>query len=91
MAEPLDHPVKVMHASLKDSEPTPTNAFLKFLKKKSLLHVARIVVVSVQVTLKKPLRHLTTAASKDLETARTCSRVLQLNHYFRLYTNTDNQ
>ena len=91
VAETLDHPVKVMHAS-KGLEPNSHKRISQILEEEIPASLrSEIVVVSgpshAEETIVRDIT-LITAASKDLETARYVQELFS-NHYFRLYTNTD--
>ena len=91
VAELLDHPVKVMHAS-KGLEPNSHKRISQILEEEIPASLrSEIVVVSgpshAEETIVRDIT-LITAASKDLETARYVQELFS-NHYFRLYTNTD--
>ena len=91
VAELLDHPVKVMHAS-KGLEPNTHKRISQILEEEIPASLrSEIVVVSgpshAEETIVRDIT-LITAASKDLETARYVQELFS-NHYFRLYTNTD--
>ena len=91
VAEVLDHPVKIMHAS-KGLEPD-THKRLSIILEEELSPNLRseVVVVSgpshAEETIVRDIT-LITAASKDLEAAKYVQELFS-NHYFRLYTNTD--
>jgi len=91
VAETLDHPVTVMHAS-KGLEPGTHDRISQILEEEIPASLrSEVVVVSgpshAEETIVRDIT-LITAASKDLEVARYVQELFS-NHYFRLYTNTD--
>ena len=91
VAETLDHPVTVMHAS-KGLEPGTHDRISQILEEEIPATLrSEIVVVSgpshAEETIVRDIT-LITAVSKDLEAARYVQELFS-NHYFRLYTNTD--
>ena len=91
VAETLDHPVTVMHAS-KGLEPGTHDRISQILEEEIPASLrSEVVVVSgpshAEETIVRDIT-LITAASKDLEAARYVQELFS-NHYFRLYTNTD--
>ena len=91
VAETLDHPVTVMHAS-KGLEPGTHDRISQILEEEIPASLrSEVVVVSgpshAEETIIRDIT-LITAASKDLEAARYVQELFS-NHYFRLYTNTD--
>ena len=90
VAETLDHPVTVMHAS-KGLEPGTHDRISQILEEIPASLRSEVVVVSgpshAEETIVRDIT-LITAASIDLEAARYVQELFS-NHYFRLYTNTD--
>ncbi|MEQ9764291.1 NAD(P)H-dependent glycerol-3-phosphate dehydrogenase [Streptococcus jiangjianxini] len=91
VAEVLDHPVTIMHAS-KGLEPGTHERLSTILEEEIPADLrSEVVVVSgpshAEETIVRDIT-LITAASKDIEAAKYVQELFS-NHYFRLYTNTD--
>ncbi|MBF0698964.1 NAD(P)H-dependent glycerol-3-phosphate dehydrogenase [Streptococcus danieliae] len=91
VAQVLDHPVRVLHAS-KGLEPNSHQRLSTILEEEIPEHLrSDIIVVSGPSHAEEAIvRDITliTAASKDLEQARYAQELFS-NAYFRLYSNTD--